>query len=88
MKLQTRRQVVIVIKSSKIGWALVFHPDARFRHQFKELNGVSLDYVKQNLEILGGMVDDRQVKSNIITINLINDVDDLPEGLTAYDRIS
>ena len=41
MKLQTRRHVVIVIKSSKIGWALVFHPDARFRHQFKELNGAS-----------------------------------------------
>ena len=28
----------------------------RFRHQFRELNGASLEYVKQNLEALGGIL--------------------------------
>lgn len=68
LDLQTRRQMVRIVKSSKIGWAFGFHPDARykvystwveivlsrFKHPLKQLNGASLDYIKQHLESLGG----------------------------------
>ena len=30
MELQIRRQVVRIVKSGKVGWALGFHPDARW----------------------------------------------------------
>jgi hypothetical protein len=56
--LQNKLQVVRIVKTTRLpgnGYALGFHPDARYREAIQNLNGASLAFVKQHLASLGGL---------------------------------
>ena len=58
--IQAKLQVVRIVRSTRIpgnGYALGFHPDARYREAMGTLNGASLAFVKQHLGSLGGKHD-------------------------------
>ena len=56
--LQNKRQCVRIVKTSRLpgnGYALGFHPDARYCEAFQSLNGANLAFVKKHLPFLGGI---------------------------------